>query len=73
MGICLAHQITDLWQLPQWCQSYLNTPYYLASFLGTRDNQFGFRAGHSTDQCTFFFKQAASYVVTDGSSVHAVF
>ena len=22
-------------------------------FLGTTDNQFGFNAGHSTDQCTF--------------------
>jgi len=29
--------------------------------------------GHSTDQCTFLLKQTASYFVTHGSSVHAVF
>jgi len=42
------------------------------SFLGTTDNQFGFKAGHGTDQCTFLLKQTASYFVTDGSSVRAV-
>jgi len=42
-------------------------------FLGTTDNQFGFKAGHSTDQCTFLLKQTASYFVTHGSSVKAVF
>ena len=26
----------------------------ISPFLGTTDNQFGFKAGHSTDQCTFF-------------------
>jgi len=41
--------------------------------LGTTDNQFGFKAGHSTDQCTFLLKQTASYFITHGSSVHAVF
>jgi len=45
----------------------------ISSFLGTTDNQFGFKAGHSTDQCTFLLKQTASYFVTHGSSVHAVF
>ena len=44
----------------------------ISPFLGTTDNQFGFKAGHSTDQCTFLLKQTASYV-TLGSSVHAVF
>ena len=45
----------------------------ISPFLGTTDNQFGFKAGHSTDQCTFFLKQTASYFVNHGSSVHAVF
>ena len=26
----------------------------ISPLLGTTDNQFGFKAGHSTDQCTFF-------------------
>ena len=30
-------------------------------------------AGHTTVQCTFLLKQTASYFVTHGSSVHAVF
>jgi len=42
----------------------------ISPFLGTTDNQFGFKAGHSTDQCAFLLKQAASYFVTHGSSVH---
>jgi len=42
-------------------------------FLGTTDNQFGFKAGHSNDQFTFLLKQTASYFVPHGSSVHAVF
>ena len=42
-------------------------------FLGTTDNQFGFKAGDSTDQCTFLLEQTASHFVTHGSSVHAVF
>jgi len=37
------------------------------------DNQFGFKAGHSTDQCTFLLKQTASYFVTHGSSLYVVF
>ena len=45
----------------------------ISLFIGTTDNQFGFRAGHGTDQCTFLLKQTASYFVTYGSSVHAVF
>ena len=45
---------------------FLSFPWY-------HRNQFGFKAGHSTDQCTFLLKQAASYFVTHGSSVHAVF
>ena len=45
----------------------------ISSFLGTTDNQFGFKAVHSTDQCTFLLKQTVSYFVTHGSSVHAVF
>ena len=45
----------------------------ISPFLGTTDNQFGFKAGHSTDQCTFLLKQTSSYFVTHGSSVHAVF
>jgi len=45
----------------------------ISPFLGTTDNQFGFKAGHSTDQCTFFLKQTASCFVTHGSSVRAVF
>ena len=44
----------------------------ISPFLGTTDNQFVFRAGHSTDQCTLWLKQTASYFVTHGSSVHAV-
>jgi len=43
----------------------------ISHFLGTTDNQFGFKVGHSTDQCTFLLKQTASYFVTHGSSVHA--
>ena len=43
----------------------------ISPFLGTTDNQFGFKAGHSTDQCTFLLKQTASYFVIRGSSVHA--
>ena len=42
-------------------------------FLGTTDNQFGFKIGHGTDQCTFLLKQTVSYFVTYSSSVHAVF
>ena len=45
----------------------------ISPFLGTTDNQFGFKAGRSTDQCSFLVKQTASYFVTHGSSVHAVF
>ena len=45
----------------------------ISPFLDTTDNQFGFKAGHSTDQCTFLLNQTASYFVTHGSSVHAVF
>ena len=45
----------------------------ISPFLGTTDNQFGLKAGHSTDQCSFLLKQTASYFVTHGSSVHAVF
>ena len=36
----------------------------ISLFLGTTDNQFGFKAGHNTDQCTFLLKQTASYFVT---------
>jgi len=28
----------------------------ISPFIGTTDNQFGFKAGHSTDQCTFLLK-----------------
>jgi len=47
----------------------------ISPFLGTTDNQFGFKAGHSgpSDQCTFLLNHTASYFVTHGSSVHAVF
>ena len=45
----------------------------ISPFLGTTDNQFGFKAGHSTDRCTFLLKQSTSYFVTHGSSVRAVF
>jgi len=45
---------------------------HISPFLGTTANQFGFKAGHSTDQCTFLLKQTASYFVTHGSSVDAV-
>ena len=45
----------------------------ISPFLVTTDNQFGFKAGHSTDQRTFLLKQTASYFVTHGSSVPAVF
>jgi len=45
----------------------------ISPFLGTTDNQFGFKAGHSTDQYTFLLKQTASYFVTHGLSVNAVF
>jgi len=45
----------------------------ISPFLGTTDNQFGFKAGHTTDQCTFLLKQTSSYFVTHGSSGHAVF
>jgi len=40
----------------------------ISPFLGTTDNQFGFKAGHSTDQCTFLLKQTASYFVTHAFS-----
>ena len=47
----------------------------ISPFLGTTDDQYGFKANHSTDQCTFLLKQTASYFVThgNGSSVHTVF
>jgi len=45
----------------------------ISPFLGTTDNQFGFKAGHSTDQCTFLLKQTASYLVNHASLVHAIF
>ena len=45
----------------------------ISPFLETTDNQFGFKAGHGTDQCTFLLKQSVSYFITHGSSVHAVF
>jgi len=45
----------------------------ISPFLGTTDNQFAFKAGHSTDQCTVLLKQTASYFETRGSSVDAVF
>jgi len=45
----------------------------ISSFLNTTDNQFRFKAGHSTDQCTFLLKLTASYFVTHGSTVPAVF
>jgi len=45
----------------------------ISLFLGTTDSQFGFKAGHNTDQCTYLLKQTASYFVTYGSSVHVVF
>ena len=45
----------------------------ISPLLSTTDNQFGFKGGHSTDQCTFLLKQTASHFVTHGSSVHAVF
>ena len=45
----------------------------ISPFLGTKDNQFSFKAGHSTYQCIFLLKHTASYFVTHGSSVHAVF
>ena len=45
----------------------------ISPFLGTTDDQYGFKANHSTDQCTFLLKQTASYFVTHGSSVHTVF
>jgi len=47
--------------------------YCISPFLGTTNNHFGFKAGHSTDQCGFLLKQTASYFATHGSSVHAVF
>ena len=43
----------------------------ISPFLGTTDNQFGFKAGHGTDQCIFLLKQTVSYFVTHGSSVLA--
>jgi len=45
----------------------------ISSFVETANNQFGFKAGHGTDQCTFLLKQTASCFVTHGSSVRAVF
>jgi len=72
----MTHQTTDLWQWPC-CQSYFNTSYnltsLLSSILGTTDDRFGLNTGHSTDKYTFLLKQTASYFVTPGSSVHAVF
>jgi len=46
---------------------------HISPLLDTTDNQFGFKAGRSTDQCTFSLKQTASNFVIHGSSVHAVF
>ena len=45
----------------------------ISPFCDITDNQFRFKAGHSTDQYTFLLKQTASYFVTHGSSLHAVF
>ena len=38
----------------------------VSTFLGNTDNQFGFKAGHSTDQCSFLLKHTALYFVTQG-------
>ena len=57
--------------LPKLLEHFISSS--ISPFLGTTDNQFGFKAGHSTDQCTFLLKQTASYFVTHGSSVHGVF
>jgi len=76
MGICWAHQITDQWQYPQWCQSYLSTSYYLAflpSLIPQTISLVLRLVIPSTDQCTFLLKQTPSYFVIHGSSVHAVF
>ena len=41
----------------------------ISPFLGTTDNQFGFKADHGPDQCRFLLKQTVSYFVTQVSSV----
>jgi len=45
----------------------------ISAFVGNTDNQFGFRVGRSTVQCSFLLKQTASFFVTHGSSAHGVF
>jgi len=67
--ICSVHSHA-FFSLTAW---RFSTKLSISPFLGPTDNQFGFKAGHSTDQCTFLLKQTASYVVTYGSSVHAIF
>jgi len=38
----------------QFCSIHYNSvPSNISPFLGTTGNQFGFKADHSTDQCTF--------------------
>jgi len=73
MGICLTHQITDLCPVAT-VVSQLSEHFILSSislFLGTTDNQFGFKAGHtSTDPHAFLLKQTASYFVTHMILVH---
>jgi len=74
LGICLTHQITHPCQVPvATVVSNLLEHFILSSispFLGTTDNQFGFKAGHSrpTGHSTLSLKQTASYFVTHGSS-----
>jgi len=47
---------------------------FISTFLGTTDNQFGFKAGHGTVLINVhFLKQTVSYLVTNGLSMHVVF
>ena len=45
----------------------------IKNFLGTTDNQFGFKTKHRTDMCVFLLKQAISYYIIRGSPIFCVF
>ena len=45
----------------------------LHPFLNTTDNQFGFKANHSTDACIYLLKEIINFYTTSGSSVFLCF
>ena len=46
---------------------------FLAPFLSTTDNQFGFKENHSTDACIYILKELINYYVHSGSPIYMCF